>query len=462
MTHRLIQRACFGATAFALVALLPVSLTAQKGALAPTDVTIVGAGNSATVSWTPVPVKGVTYRVLRGLEARAPGEDLTRPIEAVSFVDPKVEQGVTYFYQVIVVYDDGTSAAAAPVAFTLPSVSPGTPTPAFGRPIGRAPGAPGPRVAIPTAVTGIMVNGTTASATVSWQPVPGAVSYSVTRSTPDGYVPTTFPGLTTPTWIDPGPRSIGFEMAGVYGYLVTASLGGGASVSGQVNWTRPNPTCAAPLPNQPMLTLLDPTSRGPITHYGPYPSGAVFAWQNNKIPGASVIAFRMERSVQGTNAWTLAATSCGGTLPIVGTGNMAFIDGLGGIVPNTAYLYRLTAIAPTGEMGAGTIPWTSPSAVLLRWLSATVVGSTVTLKVRYEPPATNAPIAPTSIRVTSSSGSTQTPSGGPCAGLAGCSFVFPTMARGTHQFTVIATWTSPMGSGQALDKTTAETTVVVP
>jgi hypothetical protein len=54
--------------------------------------TVIGAGASGIVSWAVFEGRGVTYRVsLRGLDDRKPGVDLTTPIAAISFVDPKVE-----------------------------------------------------------------------------------------------------------------------------------------------------------------------------------------------------------------------------------------------------------------------------------------------------------------------------------------------------------------------------------
>ena len=229
-------------------------------------------------------------------------------------------------------------------------------------------------------MNGITVNGTTtASATVTWEPVAGAVSYTVTRSMPaqplccEGSVA----GLTTTTWTDPGPQMIGFALAGVYVFEVTAVLGDGTTVSGQANWTRPDPTCAAPPPGN--LVVLEPlVAANQFVSHGPFPSGAVFTWANSQLRGAQargVIAYRAERSAQGTNAWTLAATSCGGASPIVtaassqpGLPIMLFADGLGKIVPNTTYLYRVTAFAANGETGTSTVAWTAPGPVVLRWL----------------------------------------------------------------------------------------------
>lgn len=467
MGDLLIHRAGLATAIAALLTPLPTPLAAQRGSAAPTNVTVVGTGSSATVTWTPVERRGVTYRVLRADQAREAGIDITRPVEVAPVVDPKVEPSRTYFYQVIAVYPDGTTTAAAPVGFTVPAPALGGEALRTAQPIARmAPRSPPP----PTAVTGISVTGTTASATITWQPVTGAVSYTVTRSTPDGSAPRAFAGFTTAFWKDDGPGGIGFVIAGTYGYQVMAILPDGSSVSGQASWTRPNPTCAPPLPNQPMLTVLDPTGQGSseFVTYGPLPNGGAFGWLGRKNSG--IIAYRMERSVQGSNTWILVGTTCGGgPVPIasitqgtVTSGRV--IDSLLVAVPNTSYLYRLTALAANGEAGAATIPWTAPSPVVLRWLGATVAGSSVTLKYRYEPPATNAPAPPTSFRIAAPYGLNQL-SPGTCTGLAGCSLLLNAVPAGTHRFTVTAQWTlyGPNGpSGPVVARASADTTVVIP
>ncbi len=467
MGYPLIRRAGFAAAISVLLTPLPAPLAAQRGAAAPTNVTVVGTGSSATVTWTPVERRGVTYRVLRADQVKETGVDITRPVEVAPVVDPKVEPGRTYFYQVIAVYPDGATTAAAPVGFTVPAPALGGEAIRAAQPIIRmAPRSPPP----PTAVTGVAVTGTTASATVSWQPTTGAVSYTVTRSTPDGFAPKTFTGLTTVSWKDDGPGGIGFVVAGTYGYQVTAILPDGSSVSGQANWTRPNPTCAAPLPNQPMLTVLDPTGQGSsqFTQYGPLPNGGAFSWVGQKNSG--IIAYRVERSVQGSNTWVLVGTTCGGgSVPIASstTGTVTsarMVDSLLGAVPNTSYLYRLTALAANGEAGAATIPWTAPSLVVPRWLAATAAANTVTLKWRFEPPATNPPALPTAFRITAPYG-LNVVSPGPCTGLAGCSRWLNAVPAGTHKFTVTALWAlyGPNGpSGPVVARASADTTIVIP
>ncbi len=397
--------------------------------------------------------------------------------------------GTTYFYQVVAAYEvDGTTGAAAPVEFTMPApliVAPpvarirataGVTSP----PPTLAPAGAASRslLATPTAVRGITVTGTIASATVTWQPVNGAVSYTVTRSTPTNQPLALFPGLTTTTWTDPGPQSLGFTSAGGYGYQVAALLGNGTTVSGQANWTRPNPTCAAPPPNTPMLAILTPTTFQPS---GPFPNGAVLTWAKPyyKAGQADVVAYLMERSVSGTNAWTVAATSCGGAIPIAlvqvtpTNSPLRFIDASGGIVPNTTYDYRLTAFAANGETGTRTTTWLAPNPPLLHWLPPTIVGSTVTLNLRYESPTANAPPVATKLQFTGPSGLNQTKVGPVCAVQSGCSVTFASVPTGTHPFTVTAQWWHgiPAGGGvtqatlagsTVVATTTSSTTITVP
>jgi hypothetical protein len=179
----------------------------------------------------------------------------------------------------------------------------------------------------------------------------------------------------------------------------------------------------------------------------------------------------MERSLQGSGQWALAATSCGGASPIrrfLAGGvypTASFSDGLGGIVSSATYLYRVTALAANGEAGSHTVSWTAPAPVVLRWLSATISADTVKLRARYEPPSSNAPVLPNSLRVTGSYGASKLPSGN-CAGLAGCTFVMAAVPSGTQRFTLVAEWLRLNGaygtSTQVIAATSADTTIVVP
>ncbi len=117
------HRARVGTIVVALVMSAPASLSAQEFP-SPTNVTVTGAGSSVTVSWSPVSGRSAaTYRILRALDGRSTGEDLTRPIDVAAFVDGTVTPGTTYFYQVIAVYEDGTTGAAVPVPYLVPAGS---------------------------------------------------------------------------------------------------------------------------------------------------------------------------------------------------------------------------------------------------------------------------------------------------------------------------------------------------
>jgi len=462
LSTRTIRGASIGALAIAFTSMVQFPLAAQDRSLIPTDVKIVGDGTSATVTWAAVPVEGVTYRVLRRAETEKAGVDLTKPVSGTSYVDPGVTAGLTYFYELIAVFRDGTSASAEPVTFIAPS-------PLVAQPIAVAqPTILKETTRAPTAVTGITVQGTTASAVISWQPVTGALSYSVTRFKPNsattGSLGSTTTSISRASWNDTGPQGLGFAIPGTYTYDVTAVLSSGKSVTGRATWTRPDPSCAAPPSGQPMLTALNPPA---VEWIGQIPDVAGFLWaQSLSNP---IMAYRIERGVQGSNTWTLLATSCDGSLGSALAGYQ-FVD-RSGIVPNTAYLYKVTALAGNGEAGSKTLTYTSPSPSVLHWLSATTSGNTVTMRFRYEPPSTNAPILPSDkFYVTSPYGLNQLVQIGgaskPAFGVSsecwtagGCSFVVSGVPSGTHVFTVTASWIS---GPVLLGKISANTTVTIP
>jgi len=441
-----------------LALVLSVPLSAQERAVPPADVAITGVGTTATIKWSAVPIDGVMYRVLRSTDSRRAGVDITDPTREIEVVDPRVEAGITYFYQVIAVFRDATTAAAAVVAYTAPSAviaPPPAPPPA---PLAAITEVAPVRTAMPTAVTGVVVEGTTtASATVSWQPVTGATSYSIKRSyaTSSGTSSTTpVTGLTTTSWIDRGPLNAGFPIAATYIYDVTAATPFG-SVTGQGAWKRPNPSCDAPASTQQPLAILEPTK---LITFGPLlPVGPTVIWEDGWSIGRQAIAIRADRSVQGSGTWTFAGSSCDGTIP-PGPKAIAFIDRIKGVAPNTTYLYRFTAFAANGDVGIGSVPWTSPNRSAIHWLSATSNGNTVTLSFRYEPPLTNPPTEPSDrFRVTAPYGLDQIVNG--CGKLAGCTVVLTGVPSGTHEFKGIAEWKNSLGTFWTI---WSPTTVVVP
>jgi len=432
--------------ALAFVFLKAGVVTAQDRSSFPTDVKVTGDGTSATVSWTAVPFEGVAYRVVRRAETEKVGVDRTKPVSATSFVDSRLTPGLTYFYEVIAVFRDGTSASAEPVAYIAPVAS-----------------LPEPVVIQPTAVKGVTVEGTTASALVTWQPVPGALSYTIARRPNIPNVSSATWSTATTSWNDTGPQGMGFPRAGTYTYEVKSALPDGSIVSGSATWTRPNPTCDAPPSGQPMVQALTP---GAVTWIPPVPDLAGFQW----TAGSNIMAYRVERSVPDTKLWMLMATSCDGSIEVIYPG-YTFVDQSGKLDPNATYLYKVTALAANGQAGERTFTYTAPGTSVMRWVSATTSGNTVTMKFKYEAPLTNAPSLPSDkFYVTSPYGLNQlvavpslshagTPGSACITNATGCSFVVNGVPSGTHVFTVTASWISgPI----VLAKISANTTVIIP
>ena len=431
-----------------------VALGAQERAVPPTDVAVAADGAAAVVTWTPVPMDGVMYRVARTLDLRrSPVDITTEPVAESKVVDARIQAGVTYYYQVIAVYRDATTAPAAFVSFTAPAA-----TVATSEPLTVVTAIAPATLVLPTAVTGVVVEGnTTASALVSWQAVPGATSYSVKRSYGSSSA-TPVSGLTTTSWTDLGPSGVGFTTAGTYTYDVTATMATGPALFGQATWKRPAPVCDEPAATLQPLTVLDPAAL--VAIQSPNPAGPVLWWHTGWSRLGVPVALRIDRMVQGGKAWTVTATSCDGTIPPSGY-DVTIFDQIKGVSPATTYVYKLTALAASGDIGVGTVSWTSPNPSVMHWLSATSAGSTVTMNFRYEPPATNAAnVSQVVYHVTAPYGFDQSLGRGvDCGKIAGCSMVATGVPSGTHVFTVSAEWKM---SNKVVYRISSPTTVVVP
>ena len=107
---------------FAAVVAATVLIAAPSAAqrVAPGNVTVTEMKGSVIVSWRGVRDPSVSYRVLRGSDARNPGMDLTKPLpsDASSYTDGPPAPGNTVFYTVVAVYGDGSEGASSPVQFT--------------------------------------------------------------------------------------------------------------------------------------------------------------------------------------------------------------------------------------------------------------------------------------------------------------------------------------------------------
>ena len=142
-----------------------------------------------------------------------------------------------------------------------------------------------------------------------------------------------------------------------------------------------------------------------------------------------------------------------------------------GVVPNTAYTYRVTAFAANGETGVSTLNWTAPGPFLLHWLSAAIAtnpgtGNSVTLKWRCEPPATNPPALPYIWHIAAQYGLNQRTSLSGCNYLAGCTYVVNNVPSGTHKFLMTASWPLHLANGNNADpiimSASVDTTLTVP
>ncbi len=226
MFHTLICRAGIGAATIGLLGALPAPVAAQRGGLPPTNVTVTAAATGVTVAWSGVRGKGVTYRVLRALDARAPGVDLTAPIGTTSFADSRVVAGTAYFYQVVAVYADGTTGTALPVAFTLPARAPGPANfPSGARSLG---------------LSGKILPLAQSSGGLARSAILTALD-SYLKCDPAQPLPGPSPSSFFLDWNEPGGPTIGWpEVAGAVAYVVDRA------VDGTDNWKMAGTTCGSP------------------------------------------------------------------------------------------------------------------------------------------------------------------------------------------------------------------------
>lgn len=206
---------------------------AAQESLPPAKVTVQATGSAVTVAWAPVASKGISYRILRSPSAKERGRDLTTPITLASFVDAKVEPGMTYFYQVVAVYRDGTSAAAEPVGFTVPV---GLATTTMLAPVPLTIGVMLPLQEPPAAPSG------TLTAEPTLVPLPPAVwltTFCNPIQTLPGPAPASFTGL---GWKTPPMFGVKWPaVPGAVAYVVERAVQGT-----NVVWTRVGSTCESP------------------------------------------------------------------------------------------------------------------------------------------------------------------------------------------------------------------------
>jgi hypothetical protein len=159
-----------------------------------------------------------------------------------------------------------------------------------------------------TGPTGIAVTGTATSATVTWQPVAGALSYSVKRWKQDDLrcCNNAVSTLGKPTWIDYGVSESGFPQAGTYVFEVGVVLDNNTTGATQFLWTRPDPVAATiiappPPPTLTVNTLATVSLAAPASVVVRNdPSALVFNWQ----PVYGATGYQIDTGPTITGPWT--------------------------------------------------------------------------------------------------------------------------------------------------------------
>jgi hypothetical protein len=141
---------------------------------APTGLVATPGTAQVSLAWTASP-NASSYSVTRATASSGPfGEIATTA--TTSYVDSTVTGGATYFYAVSAVNGQGASTASAPVSATVAAAAPPPPPPPPPPPVTVTPVTSLPAVA---AMSNVRVTTNGGSATITFDPVDGAVDYRV-------------------------------------------------------------------------------------------------------------------------------------------------------------------------------------------------------------------------------------------------------------------------------------------
>jgi hypothetical protein len=314
----------------------------------------------------------------------------------------------------------------------------------------------------PDVPTNVVVTGGRGGVTVTWAAVPNPALYRVVRSKGLGA-----PGvdLTKPvaalSYLDQSA-----EAGADYYYQVVAVYPDQSE-----GWGAPTPLAPAPTTEPPtgmMLPLQVPLATAPGTAVpmpftlplakatfcnpaqtlpGPGPTSFYAASMTSptvgirwyQVPGA--VAYVVERSVDGANAWTVVGSTCGGpsvfqTMSYAGEPpSVVFKDYAGGLVPDTRYVYKIKAIGAAGETGWNSTRVRAHVPRPPRWNPPTIAGSTVTIRWEDQYPA-NYSRSPDRYVVSSDYGWGVSKTS--CIGQ--CKETIYGVPEGTHTFTVRSEW----------------------
>ena len=198
------------------------------------------------------------------------------------------------------------------------------------------------RAAGPTGVAA----GTAAAATLTWNSVEGALSYSVRRWKQDDprCCNNSVAALDakTATWTDGGPRNEGFPLAGVYVFEVTAVLANGTSGATVVNWQRPDAVPIVsrgnPEPLKGVGTLPElPAPVGVSARNDP--AGLVLTW--NPVPGAT--GYQIDAAPTGNGPWTSLLSAPIAATQFVHVPTGGWTANSRGLLATTVAYYRVSA-----------------------------------------------------------------------------------------------------------------------
>ncbi|HZC66120.1 MAG TPA: cellulase family glycosylhydrolase [Candidatus Dormibacteraeota bacterium] len=202
-------------TATAAMAFLASGCTTgtSKAAATPLALSLAATAGNAQVSLSWTAATGVkSYSLQRATVSTGMSAQIAAPA-GTSYTDKSVKNGVTYFYSVSAVDENGQNVssaqvAAKPVAPTAPTppAAPGTPNP---------PSAPAP--ALLSAPTGLSAAGGDAQVALGWSTTANATKYHLKRATTSGGPYTQIVEASSTSFTDSGLTN-----GATYFYVVTA------------------------------------------------------------------------------------------------------------------------------------------------------------------------------------------------------------------------------------------------